>query len=94
MRSLTTKLVSIRPDGVCAGCGGVYGGGAVAGGGLGDTEDRDDGVGSGDLDFGDQGFDERFAGLITAGGDECGDVIGDVGQGGGVGELVRYITAK
>ncbi|WP_264766420.1 hypothetical protein [Nocardia macrotermitis] len=54
----------------------------MPGGGLGDPEDGDDGAGAGDLDFGDERFDQGFAGLVAAVGDECGDVVGDVVQGG------------
>ncbi|WP_435158918.1 hypothetical protein [Amycolatopsis sacchari] len=53
--------------------------------GLGDAEDGDDGAGAGDLDFGDEGFDQGFAGLIGAGVDDVGDVLGDFREGGRVG---------
>ncbi len=53
--------------------------------GLGDTEDGDDGAGSGDLDFGDEGFDQGFAGLVGAGADDVGDVLGDLSERGRVG---------
>ncbi|WP_280314839.1 hypothetical protein [Nocardia wallacei] len=51
---------------------------------MGDSEDRDNGIWAGDLDFGDEGGDECFAGLIAARGDDCGDVVGDIGENGWV----------
>ena len=59
--------------------------GRPVGVGLGDAEDGDDGAGAGDLDFGDEGFDEGFAGLVSAGVDDLGDVVGDLGERGRVG---------
>ncbi|WP_338767938.1 hypothetical protein V7968_02585 [Nocardia vulneris] len=58
----------------------------MARGGLGDPEDRDDGVGASDLDFGYEYVYERFAGLVAACGDYCGDVIGHIVQNGGGGD--------
>ncbi|MGH3950351.1 MAG: hypothetical protein ACRDSE_14720 [Pseudonocardiaceae bacterium] len=53
--------------------------------GLGDAEDGHEGAGAGDLDFGDQGLDQGFAGLVGAGVDGVGDVLGHFGEGGRVG---------
>ncbi|MFG3519950.1 hypothetical protein ACGF5S_06770 [Nocardia nova] len=52
---------------------------------LRDAEDGDDGVGAGDFDFGDQRFNQRFAVVVGAGGDQLGDVVGDAGECSGVG---------
>ncbi|WP_280267568.1 hypothetical protein [Nocardia wallacei] len=60
-------------------------------GGLGDAVDGDDGVGSGDLDFGNECRNESLADFVGAGGDECGDVIGDLGQCGGIWEGGRRV---
>ena len=55
----------------------------LVGVGLGDAEDGDDPVGSGDLDLGDEGFDQGLAHVIGAGVDHLVDVVGDL-QGGGL----------
>ncbi|WIV60776.1 hypothetical protein [Amycolatopsis nalaikhensis] len=52
---------------------------------MGDAEDRDEPVGAGDGDFGDQGFDEGFGLVVGAAGDDLGDVVGHRCQGSGLG---------
>ncbi|MGH3751168.1 MAG: hypothetical protein ACRDRP_00450 [Pseudonocardiaceae bacterium] len=52
---------------------------------MGDAEDRDEPVGSGDGDRGDQGFHERFGLVVGAAGDDLGDVIGYGCEGSGLG---------
>ncbi|WP_243852191.1 hypothetical protein [Saccharomonospora amisosensis] len=44
----------------------------------GDAEHRDNPVGSGDLDFGDEGLDECLAHRVGAEGDDLRDVVGDL----------------
>ncbi|WP_346053883.1 hypothetical protein [Amycolatopsis dongchuanensis] len=52
---------------------------------MGDAEDRDEPVGAGDGDLGDQGFDEGLGLVVGAAGDDLGDVIGHRCQAGGLG---------
>jgi hypothetical protein len=51
--------------------------------GLRDAEHGNDAAGPGDLDLGDQGFDERFALAVAASGDDLVDVVGHIAQRGG-----------
>ncbi|OFB43839.1 hypothetical protein CcI156_18115 [Frankia sp. CcI156] len=68
------------------GCDGGQGGWlVVVGVGLWDAEDGYEPVGSADLDFGDECFDECFALLVGAGLDDDRDVRGDGVEGGGGG---------
>jgi len=53
--------------------------------GLGDPEDGDEPVGCGDGDPRDEGLDEGFALVRAAGVDDVGEVVGDLGEGDGVG---------
>jgi hypothetical protein len=53
----------------------VFGAGVVCW--LGDAEDRDDLVRSGDLDFRDEGFDQSFAHGVGATVDDLGDAVRD-----------------
>jgi hypothetical protein len=46
--------------------------------GVGDAEDGDESVGSGDSDAGDEGFDECFALVWGAGGYDLVEVVGDL----------------
>ncbi|WP_246127818.1 hypothetical protein [Amycolatopsis rhizosphaerae] len=52
---------------------------------MGDAEDGDESVGAGDGHFGDERFDEGFDLVVGAAGDDLGDVIGDRGEGLGLG---------
>ncbi|MCA1836280.1 MAG: hypothetical protein LC721_08130 [Actinobacteria bacterium] len=51
--------------------------------GLGDAEDRDEPVGCGDGHLCDEGFDQCLGLVVGAAGDDLGDVVGNLGQGGG-----------
>ncbi|MGH3549467.1 MAG: hypothetical protein ACRDQU_15445 [Pseudonocardiaceae bacterium] len=46
--------------------------------GVGDAEDRDESVGSGDGDVINEVFDQGFTLVGAAGVDDCGDVLGDL----------------
>lgn len=52
---------------------------------MGDAEDRDEPVGAGDGDLGDEGFDKCLGLVVGAAGDDLGDVVGHRRQGGGFG---------
>jgi len=52
---------------------------------VGDAEDGSEAAGRGDGDPVDEGFDESFALVVGSAGNDVGDVVGDVGEGGGVG---------
>ncbi|KPM57011.1 hypothetical protein ACG83_04160 [Frankia sp. R43] len=65
-----------------AGVSSVYVGDVPWSVGSEDLEDRCEPVGSGDLDFGDQGFDESLASEVVACLDDRFDVPGDCAKGG------------
>jgi hypothetical protein len=52
---------------------------------LGDAEDRNEPVGCGDDHLGDECFDQCLGLVVSAAGDDLGDVVGDLGEGGGLG---------